>query len=66
VNPAPAAVHSAFSFFTSVNGAPLKDEYDPSKPNDYEEIVKERERKKQQAEEEAERLARMREIEQVQ
>eukprot|EP00775_Hariotina_reticulata_P000370 gene370-605_t len=64
VNPAPAAVHSAFSFFTSVHGAPLKDEYDPSKPNDYEEIVKEREKKKQQAEEESERLARMREIEQ--
>eukprot|EP00879_Flechtneria_rotunda_P014992 GHRR01015666.1.p1 GENE.GHRR01015666.1~~GHRR01015666.1.p1 ORF type:complete len:276 (+),score=95.46 GHRR01015666.1:88-915(+) len=62
-NPMPAAVHSAFSFFT-VNGQPLQDEYDPSRPNDYEEIVKQREKRKKEAEEEAERLARLREIEQ--
>jgi len=73
-NAAPAAVmpgphastqHSSFSFLKAVNGEPLKDEYDPSKPNDYEEIMREREKRKQAAEEEAERAARLREAEQV-
>lgn len=72
-NAAPAAVmpgphastqHSSFSFLKAVNGEPLKDEYDPSKPNDYEEIMREREKRKQAAEEEAERAARLREAEQ--
>lgn len=48
-----------------MNGEPLKDEYDPSRPNDYEEISKERERRRKEAEEEAERQARLREAEQV-
>lgn len=63
-NLAVQSIHSTFSFFT-VNGQPLKDEYDPSKPNDYEDIIKDREKKRKEADEEAERLARMREIEQV-
>lgn len=63
-NSAVQSIHSTFSFFT-VNGQPLKDEYDPSKPNDYEDIIKDRERKRKEAEEEAQRLASMREIEQV-
>lgn len=33
----------------------IEDEYDPAKPNDYEEVIKARERKKQEAEIEAER-----------
>jgi hypothetical protein len=48
-----------------VNGEQLQDEYDPSKPNDFEEILKQRQKKQREAEEEAERLARMREIQQV-
>lgn len=63
-NTAVQSIHAAFSFFT-VDGQPLKHEYDPSKPNDYEDIVKDRERKKREADEEAERLAAMREVEQV-
>lgn len=47
-----------------MNGDPLKDEYDPSKPNDYEEIMLQREQRKKAAEEEAERAARLREAEQ--
>lgn len=57
--------HSSFSFLKALNGDPLKDEYDPSKPNDYEDIMKEREKRKKAAEEEAERAARLREAEQV-
>lgn len=62
--PSPAQ-HSSFSFLKAVNGEPLKDEYDPSKPNDYEEIMRGRERDKREAEEQAERAARLREAEQV-
>jgi hypothetical protein len=62
---AASAQHSSFSFLKALNGEPLKDEYDPSKPNDYEDIMKEREKRKKAAEEEAERAARLREAEQV-
>jgi hypothetical protein len=55
---------SSLSFF-SVDGEPIKDEYDPSKPNDYEAIREQREKKRRDAEEEAERQAKLREIEQV-
>jgi hypothetical protein len=48
-----------------VSGEQLQDEYDPSKPNDFEEMLKQRQKKQREAEEEAERLARMREIQQV-
>jgi len=57
-------VVSSLTFF-SVNGEPIKDEYDPSRPNDYEAVREERERKRKEAEEEAERQAKLREIEQV-
>jgi hypothetical protein len=60
-----SAQHSSFSFLKALDGEPLKSEYDPSKPNDYEELMQERERRKQEAEEEAERAARLREAEQV-
>jgi splicing factor 45 len=56
---------STFSFFTAANGEQLQDEYDPSRPNDFEELLKQRKKKQREAEEEAERLARMREIQQV-
>lgn len=62
---AAAAQHSSFSFLKAVNGEPLRDEYDPSKPNDFEDIMREREKRKKAAEEEAERAARLREAEQV-
>lgn len=60
-----SAQHSSFSFLKAMNGEPLKDEYDPSKPNDYEELMRQREQRKKAAEEEAERAARLREAEQV-
>jgi hypothetical protein len=60
-----SAQHSSFSFLKALNGEPLKNEYDASKPNDYEELMRERERRKREAEEEAERAARLREAEQV-
>lgn len=60
-----SAQHSSFSFLKALNGEPLKNEYDPSKPNDYEELMRDRERRKREAEEEAERAARLREAEQV-
>jgi hypothetical protein len=60
-----AAAHASFSFLKALNGEPLADEYDPSKPNDFEDIMKQRERRKKEAEEEAERAARLREAEQV-
>lgn len=60
-----AAAHASFSFLKALNGEPLADEYDPSKPNDFEDIMKQRERRKREAEEEAERAARIREAEQV-
>jgi splicing factor 45 len=56
---------STFSFFTAANGEQLQDEYDPSKPNDFEELLKQRQAKQRAAEEEAERLARLREVQQV-
>ena len=43
----------------------LQDEYDPAKPNDFEELIKQRQRQQREAEEEAERLARLREVQQV-
>ncbi|WIA42186.1 hypothetical protein OEZ86_009449 [Tetradesmus obliquus] len=55
---------SAFSFFTAANGQALQDEYDPAKPNDFEELIKQRQRQQREAEEEAERLARLREVQQ--
>jgi splicing factor 45 len=56
---------SSLSFLKALNGEPLQDEYDPSKPNDYEEIMKARAAQQRAAEEEAERAARLREAEQV-
>lgn len=60
-----SAQHSSFSFLKALNGEHLKDEYDPSKPNDFEVIMQQREKRKKEAEEEAERAARLREAEQV-
>lgn len=57
--------HSSFSFLKAANGEPLQDEYDPAKPNDYEDIMKERERRQRAAEEEAEKAARQRELDLV-
>jgi hypothetical protein len=57
-------VVSALSFF-STHGEPIADEYDPSRPNDYEDVLRERERKRRDAEEEAERVKRQREAELV-
>lgn len=56
---------SALSLLQGQNGEPLREEYDPSRPNDFEEIMKQREKRKREAEEEAERAARLREAEQV-
>lgn len=57
-------VVSALTFF-STHGEPIDDEYDPSRPNDYEDVLRERERKRREAEEEAERVKRQREAEMV-
>jgi splicing factor 45 len=62
--PVAAPVVSSASFF-SVNGEALTDEYDPSRPNDYEDILRERDRKRKEAEEEADRVKRQREAELV-
>lgn len=58
--PAPTqpSVAPSSGIFPSVN-----DEYDPMRPNDYEEVLQERERIKREAEAEAERAARVREME---
>ena len=55
---------SALSFF-STHGEPIEDEYDPSRPNDYEDVIRERERKRREAEEEAERVKKQRDVEMV-
>lgn len=53
---------ATFSFFAA-NGEPIKDEYDPSRPNDYEEVIRERERKRIEAELEVQRQAALKEME---
>jgi hypothetical protein len=55
----PPTSASAFNIF-SVAG-PMQDEYDPTRPNDYEDIIREREQRKQEAQQEEERQARKRE-----
>lgn len=60
--PGPAAELAAASFL-SVNGAPLRDEYDPARPNDYAAIRRQREEARKQAEQEAERQEAMRRAE---
>lgn len=44
---------------------PPQDEYDPARPNDYEDVLRERDRKRREAEEEAERVKRAREADMV-
>ncbi|KAG2439057.1 hypothetical protein HYH02_006584 [Chlamydomonas schloesseri] len=51
------------SIFTRNDGRPIEDEYDPMRPNDYEEVIAARERARKAAEAEAERLAKQREAE---
>lgn len=46
-------------------GQNLKDEYDPARPNDYEQVRKERERLRREAEAEAERQERLRELKEL-
>ncbi|KAI8463667.1 MAG: hypothetical protein J3K34DRAFT_494743 [Monoraphidium minutum] len=55
-------VVSALGFF-STHGEPIADEYDPARPNDYEDVLKGRERARRAAEDEAERVKRQREAE---
>ena len=43
-----------------LDSAQVLDEYDPARPNDYEQIRKDRERQRQQAQTEAERQERLR------
>jgi hypothetical protein len=49
--------------FLSVNGIPLRDEYDPARPNDYATIRRQREEARKEAEREAERQEAMRRAE---
>ncbi|GAB4821508.1 hypothetical protein N2152v2_008554 [Parachlorella kessleri] len=46
-------------------GQDLKEEYDPTRPNDYEQVRKERERLRKEAEAEAERQERLRELKEL-
>ena len=50
---------SSFNIFSQAG--PIQDEYDPMRPNDYEDIIREREKRKQEAQLEEERQARKRE-----
>jgi len=54
----------ALTFF-STHGEAIGDEYDPLRPNDYEDVLRDRDRKRKEAEEEAERVKRQREAEMV-
>ena len=58
-----AAADIAVTSFLSVNGAPLRDEYDPGRPNDYAAIRRQREEARKEAEREAERQEAMRRAE---
>lgn len=58
----PAAELAAASFL-SVDGKPLRDEYDPARPNDYAAIRRQREEARKEAEREAERQEAMRRAE---
>lgn len=58
----PAAEIAAASFL-SVSGAPLRNEYDPARPNDYAAIRRQREEARKEAEREAERQEAMRRAE---
>ncbi|EFJ51175.1 hypothetical protein VOLCADRAFT_87981 [Volvox carteri f. nagariensis] len=57
----PSAASS--SIFTRSDGRTIEDEYDPMRPNDYEEVMAARERARKAAEAEAERLAKLKEME---
>ncbi|GIL42508.1 hypothetical protein Vafri_463 [Volvox africanus] len=57
----PSAASS--SIFTRGDGRSIEDEYDPMRPNDYEEVIAARERARKAAEAEAERLAKLKEME---
>uniref|UniRef100_A0A061R517 Splicing factor 45 n=1 Tax=Tetraselmis sp. GSL018 TaxID=582737 RepID=A0A061R517_9CHLO len=50
----------------TLSGINPKDEYDPARPNDYEEVRRERERLRQEAEAEADRQAKLKEAEERQ
>ncbi|GLC35103.1 hypothetical protein PLESTM_000279800 [Pleodorina starrii] len=54
---------SSSSIFARSDGRPIEDEYDPMRPNDYEEVMAARERARKAAEAEAERLAKLKEME---
>lgn len=58
--PAFASAHSIFSAF-----GPINDEYDPARPNDYEKVKDERERRAIRAEKEAIRKAEQRDTDEV-
>lgn len=55
----------AAASFLSQNGAPLTDEYDPARPNDYAAIRRKREAARKEVEREAERQEAMRRAEQA-
>jgi len=65
--PAPVAAGlttvPASSIFSG--SVPIHEEYDPMRPNEYEEVMRERERRKKAAEAEAEKQARLKEMEEV-
>ncbi|KAG2432124.1 hypothetical protein HXX76_009050 [Chlamydomonas incerta] len=61
--PGPSGLGGGSSIFARHDGRPIEDEYDPMRPNDYEEVIAARERARKAAEAEAERLAKQKEAE---
>ncbi|PNW76444.1 hypothetical protein CHLRE_11g467591v5 [Chlamydomonas reinhardtii] len=61
--PSGTALGGGSSIFARQDGRPIEDEYDPMRPNDYEEVIAARERARKAAEAEAERLAKQKEAE---
>ncbi len=61
--PSPAATPSTTALSIFSPSGQIKDEYDPCRPNDYEKIIADRERRKREAQEEAERQAMLKEQE---